>query len=127
MSFDDPQCYFREEQVLNNVYDHTKKILRVGSGGKQSPNIKRIEITNQNTEESFVLPKSTTAFSIKDRGNSRMRYSFISGEVTNPVGEFIEFGPYAPYKEKNLSLTDDLTLYFASSKNGRVIEIVFWT
>lgn len=126
MSYDKPDCFFREEQIWNNVYDDSKKIIRVGSGGKVSPHIEIVEISNKDTEESFEFPQGTVALSIRDRGNSLMRYAFESGEVEDENGSFLDYGPHSILKEESLSLTENLRIYFASSKDSRKIEIVYW-
>jgi len=129
MSFDKPDCFFREEQVWNSVYDHGKQIIRTQTRNKCIPKIERIQVSDKDSEESFVFPKNITAFSIRDSGNSRMRYSYETGEVENVSGNFLEFGPYAIYKESELNRKDfdDLTLYFSSSKDNRIIEVIYWT
>lgn len=129
MSFDEPGCFFREEQIWNNVFDKEKQVIRVQVKNKSIPTIKRIEVPSKDSEESFIFPQGMTAFSIKDRGNSRMRYAYKSGEVENNNGEFLEFGPYGFYKEEGLNRNaslDPLTLYFSSSKDNRIIEIIYW-
>lgn len=94
---------------------------------KKSPSIQKITIPTKQVETSFVFPAATKSFMIRDRGNSRMRYSYQSGQVTNDAaGLFLDFGPYAIYKEDFLSVSTTLTLYFASAKDARTIEILYW-
>lgn len=127
MTYDNPDCFFREEQIWNQVYDHENKVIRVQNKNKGTPTIKVIDISTKDTETTFVFPKGTIAFAIKDRGNSRMKYAFGTGEVSNPSGEYITRGPHVPYREDNLNLMDDFTLYFSSSKDNRKLEIIYWT
>jgi len=129
MSFDKPDCFFREEQIWNNVFDLEKQIIRVQTKNKSVPKIERIEISNKDVEHSFVFPKGVTSFSIRDRGGSRMRYSYQAGEVENTVGEFIDMGPHAIYKETDINRNtfDDLIIYFSSSRDNRIVELTYWT
>lgn len=126
MTFDNPDCYLREEQIWNKVFDNGRKVLRFQIKNKSTPTIKIIELS-KDTEESFTFPDGVVSFSIRDRGNSRMLYSYKSGEFTKPLGEFIERGPYSVYMESGLNAQDGLTIYFQSNKDDRKIEIIYWT
>ena len=125
MSFED-DCFFREEQIWNKIYDNAHKTIRVETRNKVRAIIKRIEIAAKDVETPFELPKGVYEFSIRDTGNSRMRYSYTAGEIAKPLGDFIELGPYGIYKESQLNSLDEFTLYFSSTKNARIIELIYW-
>jgi hypothetical protein len=92
-----------------------------------TPVIYNVEMTLADNEYSQAIPAYTKMleFRCQDIGVS-IRYSFVTGKVATPV---------APYKNlfcgevktiDNLNLTS-ITLYFACSTAGKVMEIECWT
>ena len=128
MTFDKPGCFNRNEQVLNQIFHSVKKVIRVQLKNKCSPSIQNIEVTAKDVEEAIVIPKEAIAFSIRDRGNARIKYAYETGQVEGGTNKnFIQLGVYGILEEDFLNLDEDLTIFFSSSKDNRTIELIYWT
>lgn len=127
MSYDKPGCYLRREQIENDTFNSAKQIIRTASRTHCTPTIVNLDIPNKDTEQSFVFPIGVSKFSIRDRGNSRMRYAYVTGEVQGaPPRQYKQLGVYAIYKENELNSMATRTIYFSSNKDNRRIEITYW-
>lgn len=88
-----------------------------------TPVIQNVLLTTANTEYNFSLSSSTKRYKIKARGDTKIQFSFISGQsgsnyITIPMG--------CEYVEDNLTLTGSLTIYLQASKNNQVLEVLSW-
>jgi len=88
--------------------------------GAQTPTIKNITAVLANTEYSQAIPNNSKKFRIKARNNAKLQLYFASA-----AADIITILPGNSYLEDKLT-TNNLTLYFKSSKAGEVVEIVSW-
>ena len=135
MSFDDPNSYYREEQVHNAIFEKDQSRIRtrvtnsasepipVTLGGVTSPNIYNISVTSANTEESQVLPDGTRSFILRIRGNgSNLKVSFTSGQSGSV---FLSVPRGTSYREEGLN-TSGLTIYFQTDQPSQIVELITW-
>jgi hypothetical protein len=87
-----------------------------------NPTIFNINATLSDTEYSQALPNGTTQFSIKARNNAKLQISYTLGQTNT---SFLTITPGNIYVVKSVKLTNK-TLYFRSTKNDTVVEIVTW-
>jgi len=88
--------------------------------GAQTPSIFNVTAILANIEYSQAIPNNSKKFRIKARTNAKLELYFASA-----AADIITVLPGNSYKEENLT-TNNLTLYFKSSKAGEVIEILSW-
>lgn len=93
--------------------------IGVSSG---NPNIFNISAPLSNTEYSQILPNGTTHFLIRARNNSKLQISYSAGQ-TNTT--FLTITPGTIYTVDSVKLIGK-TIYFRSTKDNTVIEIVAW-
>lgn len=87
-----------------------------------TPNIANVAANVKNTEYSYTFPVSTKKYRIAARGNAKLKLAFNSGEsATN----FVTIHPGSSYEERGLNAS--ITVYFQSSKDSEVIEILSWS
>lgn len=89
--------------------------------------LQTVTLTNADTEYSITIPSGTKRFSMQPRQNVDVRFAFESGKVATPTEPYATMKGGAPYTETNLDLQSDLTIYFASSTAGTVVEIIYWS
>lgn len=124
MTFDDPNAYFREEQVQNAIFEKDRSRIRVANTSfARSPSIFNIQITNANTESSQLLPDKTRQFVIRVRnGRSGLKVAFNPGESGS---NFISIPRGSSYREEYLDTTN-LTIYFQTDQPNQTIELITW-
>lgn len=88
-----------------------------------SPTIANETAALANTEYSYAFPANTRKFSIKARGNAKIKLAFTSGQSGT---DFITIFPGSKYEEIELKITG-VTAYFQTNKVGEVVEILSWT
>lgn len=87
-----------------------------------TPNIANVTANIKNTEYSYTFPVNTKKYKISARGNSKIKLAFNSGEsATN----FVTIHPGNSYEESGLNVS--ITVYFQTSKDSEVIEILSWS
>jgi hypothetical protein len=87
-----------------------------------TPNIANVAANAKNTEYSYTFPVSTKKYRIAARGSAKLKLAFNSGEsATN----FVTIHPGNSYEESGLNAS--VTVYFQSSKDSEVIEILSWS
>jgi hypothetical protein len=89
----------------------------------QNPLITNVTMGVAGTQSTLAFPASTKRYSVKARGNSRLQFSYISGETA--VTYWTEF-PGFTYEENNIERTAT-TLYVEASKDNEILEIKTWS
>lgn len=88
-------------------------------------------MTDADTEYDTVLPENCKDFLIHTRDESSFRLAFETGRVATPVEPYFTVpSGKSVTKEELFNSTQAgelLTLYYASSSAGKVIEIIYWT
>lgn len=87
-----------------------------------NPKIYNISVASADTEISQTLSASTKRITIRVRGNSVLKVSFLEGESgTN----YIKVPMGCSYNETDLRFSG--TIYFQTVKASQVVEIIEWT
>ena len=91
-----------------------------------TPTIYNVTLTSANTEYSQVLPANTREFRFRCRTLFDVRYAYVTGKVAAPTAPYLTlpagFDYFSDYN--NLS---SITLYFASSTAGTIVELEVFT
>lgn len=99
--------------------------------GSGLPGTKRITanltLTNANTEYSYTFPTGTNQLSYQARTAVDVRVCEVTGKVATPTAPYSTLKAGQVAVEAEIDLTSSLTLYFASSTAGAIMEIVYWT
>ena len=98
---------------------------RVYSGGLLT--IVNKTLTLADTEYSQALPLGTIRFTIKTRGAHDVRMAFVTGKVAAPTAPYVTIEAAYYLTVDHILLTDNRTLYLASSDAGTVVEILAWS
>lgn len=88
-----------------------------------TPALYTVTMTTQNVEYSQALPAGTKKFTIVSRDGTPFRLAYVTDKVAAPTD------PYRTVVSKgedNLNAAA-LTLYFACSAAGKVVEIEAWS
>lgn len=88
--------------------------------GAQTPSIFNVIAVAANVEYSQAIPNNSKKFRIKARTSAKLELYFAAAAV-----DILTVSPGNSYIEDKLT-TNNLTLYFKSSKAGEVVEIVSW-
>lgn len=89
--------------------------------GLQTPTIYNVSAPVAGTEYSQVLSDGTKKFVLKSRKVAKLEISWSSG-----ASEIITIPQGGTYTEEGVRLTGK-TIYFKSSSNNNVVEILEWT
>lgn len=89
----------------------------------QNPQITNVTMGAAGTETAVVLPAGTKRYAIKARGNSRLQFSYVSGETNTTY--WTEFPGFT--FEEDVVDRANTTVYVEANKNGEVLEIKTWT
>lgn len=94
----------------------------------QVPKIYNITMAEANKEYKKILPRSTLTFLIHTRDESSFRLAFEEGRVATSTEPYFTIPANSGYSEFEIanSTKDLLTIYFASSQAGKVIEMLLW-
>lgn len=92
------------------------------------PTIKRVTLTNANTEYSYSLPTGTKSFSMEATTSAAVRYAFMTGLVAGPTGEYMTMKSDGAYNspENGSDAVGEKTVYLASATAGTVVNIISW-
>lgn len=90
--------------------------------GAANPTITNVDMLVGGTEYSYVLPTGTKKFQIRTRGGSKLQVAYIPGDTATT---YITVPRFCFYSESELSTTS-LTVYFVSTENNEIAEIVSW-
>lgn len=88
-----------------------------------TPTIYNVDADTAGSEYSQVLPDNTGQFLVRARNNAKLQLSYISGQTDT---NYLTVMPGNIYTVEAVKLTGK-TLYFQSSKDNTVVEIVAWT
>ena len=118
-------CIYREEQIWNRVFVPYKNAIRVITDAATSREVALIQVQPGDVlnELEITIPKDVVAYSMKVRGNARMKIATNPGDIAN--GVYFTLGSYAVWKERNLASISDLKLYIEIEKQ-RDIELFLW-
>ena len=88
-----------------------------------TPVVANVPMPTANTEYSYPLEASTKQILFKTRENSALKFSFEQGKsgttyITVPSG--------SSYTLSGVDPTINLTVYFQSSINNEVLEVISW-
>lgn len=89
----------------------------------KDPIIENISIPTKNIEQSHQLPASTRRFKLWSRSRASLKISFIAGDTGT---DFITVISGNKYKEVGLDPTQTYTVYFQSTKDNDVLEVLTW-
>lgn len=93
--------------------------------GVRKPTIFNVTMTLANTEYSQPLPANTRAIEFHTQAESAFRFAWITGKVAAPTAPYYSVLSGARYWKDHIHF-NDVTLYFASSNAGKIIEIIAW-
>jgi len=82
-------------------------------------------MTTANAEYSQKFPTGTKRFEIRVRDGTAARYAFTTGKVAGSTSPYFTLGTGEVKWEDNLNLAD-VTIYFACSSSGKIIELLVW-
>lgn len=92
------------------------------------PTIQNLTLTNADTEYTLTLPSGTRYFSVQTRDGATARRAWVTGKVATPTNPYVTVqanqGHNSP--EKVSVAGTSLTMYFASSSAGTVVEVESW-
>lgn len=86
------------------------------------PLVYNVSVPLANTEVSQTLSSAVKRFTIRVRGNSRLKLAFALGESST---NYITIPPGCTYTEDGLGFSG--VLYFQTVKASQVVEILEWT
>jgi len=95
----------------------------------KTPVIYNVACTSADTEYSQALPSNTKRFSLSVQLGSvanNLRVAFATGKVATPTAPYFVIQESKEYYEDETDLAS-VTLYFASSNAGSVVQIIAWT
>lgn len=93
------------------------------------PSHRVVTIAVANTEYSLTFPEGTKRFAMKVRGGlstDTIRIAFESGKVATPTDPYGSFPANVEKYETDMNLFGELTIYFACSAGGKVVEFEIW-
>lgn len=116
---------------ISGVYYQRVK-LSVGPDGQAvdfaypaTPAAYNLTLTNANTEYSQALPSNCRGFVFRCRTSVDVRFAFATGKVATPTAPYLTLPADCAYSKDGIYLSS-VTLYFASSTAGVVVEIEAW-
>ncbi len=92
--------------------------------GISTPVITTVAMPLANTQYSFTFPATTKKAFFQVEGNSKLQYSFTSGQTAT---NYISLHPGVGFEIEDLDLSGSLTLYFEASKAGDSLQVLYWT
>ena len=93
-----------------------------------TPSVTNLTLTTTNTEYSVVLKESTRFFTFQMRTAVDVRYAFVTGKVAGSTAPYMTLksgGVYSSPEKLALPL-GGLTVYFANTGGGVVVELTEW-
>ena len=88
-----------------------------------TPTIFNVTMATKGTEYSQLLPDNTARFILRARNNAKLQLSYISGQTDS---NYLTIIPGNIYTVEAVKLTGK-TIYFQSTKDNTIVEIVTWT
>ena len=92
----------------------------------KTPTLQNIVLGTAGTEGSFNIPVGTKYYRIRARDNSKLQFSFITGQSgTN----FYSINPGSTYQTPDtasLDLDTSLVIFIQSTKDSTVVEVEAW-
>lgn len=83
-----------------------------------------LQMPSKTEEYSFPFPKETKFFDVKLRKQAILKTSYLQNEIVSGT----KWGSGGRgYAMGDMELTDELVVYFQSSKDGDTLEIHYWT
>lgn len=113
--------------VVTTIDSITSQVLPTGAiGAATIPTIYNVPMTLADTEYSQALPANTKIVEFREQGmSSKIRYAFETGKVATPTAPYRSLNIGEVKTVEGLSLAA-VTLYFACSIVGKVMEIEVW-
>lgn len=129
--------------AIEVIINHTSDSIRLGDGtylftgtqwnskvgldvnvlGVQTPTITNVSASTAGTEYSHTLPIGTKRFILKSRQSGILRISYTSGGTAT---NYMTISGGAVYSEDELTLSTTKDIFFRSTKNSDVIEVLSW-
>lgn len=117
---------FRKDPATGDVYVAVtdgeahlllEQILQaLGGSSNTTTTVQNIAVANANVEQSFVLPANVKKFLIRSRNKGTITLSYASG------GDYLTVPAGSSYVDN--SFYQSQTIYFTTSKNADVVELV---
>lgn len=89
-----------------------------------NPNITTLALTLANTEYFLTLPAGTRQFALKSRTDSIIKIAYLTGQMSS---NYVIMYPGSTYFRERIRRSNQLIVYFASSKASDVLEVEYWT
>ena len=89
-----------------------------------TPFVLNVTIAVKNTEESFNVPANTKSISFQARKDGLIKYAFSVGDSETT---YKTVDPGAEEVLGDLDLITPLTVYFQTTKDNDVLEVLYWT
>jgi hypothetical protein len=103
----------------------TSNLVDATGGMPTAPTVYNVVMAAANTEYVQALPAGCHKFALMMQTNDGdFRVAFSSGKVAASVAPFLGFPAGSAYNEDGIKAS--LTLYFASSMAGKIMQIVAW-
>ena len=129
--------------AIEVIISHTSDSIRLGDGtylftgtqwnskvgldvnilGVQTPTITNVSAATAGIEYSHTLPAGTKRFILKSRQSGILRIAYSSGATST---NYITVSGGAIYSEEDLTLDVSKDIFFRSTKNSDVIEVLSW-
>lgn len=90
-----------------------------------TPTIYNVTMTLANTEYSQVAPANTKKITIQTRDGTAFRLAFETGKVATPTAPYYSIKVGDVYYDDQIHI-GAITIYFACSIAGKVIEMIAW-
>ena len=93
------------------------------------PAIQNLTLTLADTQYSITIPAGCKHFSFQCRTAFAIRFAFVTGKVAGPTAPYATLKSGMAYSppEKLCIDASAVTLYFATSEAGVVVEFVSWS
>jgi hypothetical protein len=103
----------------------TTNLVDATGGCPTAPTVYNVVMAAANTEYAQALPTGCHKFALMMQTNDGdFRVAFVSGKVAASTAPFLGFPAGSAYNEDGINA--NLTLYFASSMAGKIMQVVAW-
>jgi len=90
-----------------------------------NPTVYNITLTSADTQYSQLLPSGTRELRFRCRAAYDVRFAYEEGKVATPTAPYLTLPAGSDYFSDNDDLSG-MTIYFASSELGVVVELETW-
>ena len=97
-------------------------IANLGGSVDTTPDIQNISVPNKDTEQNYTLPTNTKGFILRSRSKATLRLAYGALETNT---KYLTIPAGNSFTDSNFYTSQ--TIYFQSSKDGDVVELVVYT